>query len=63
MDLNDHRENEGGWADRPLPWRVQPGFGGSGGGRFFHGLAWIMAGVTALLYLAALFEDWLHSIF
>jgi hypothetical protein len=63
MKLNDHEENEGGWADRPLPYRIPPGFGGSGGGPFFHGLAWVTVGVTALLYLAALIEDWLHAIF
>jgi hypothetical protein len=63
MDLNDHRENEGGWADRPLPWRVQPGFGGSGVDPVIGRLATIMIVITGLLFLIAIAEDWLHAIF
>jgi hypothetical protein len=63
MGINEREKGEGGWADRPLPWRIQPGFGGSGGGALFHTLAWLMAGITALLYLVAVVEDWLHVFF
>jgi hypothetical protein len=58
--IDNHGKNDGGWGPQPIKFMPPKSIDG---GPFFYRLAWWMAVITALLYLAAHLEDWLHSIF
>lgn len=58
--IDNHGNNDGGWGPQPIKF-IPPK--SEVGGPLFNRLAGWMVVITGVLYVAALVEDWLHSVF
>ena len=58
--FDNHGKNDSGWGPQPIKF-IPPK--SVDGGPFFYKLAGWMIVVTGILYVAAVIEDWLHSVF
>jgi hypothetical protein len=58
--IDNHGNNDGGWGPQPIKFMPPKSVGGDP--VMGHIALWMVV-ITGLLYVAALVEDWLHSVF